>query len=652
MIAKLTSLEAKKYISIASAVLLVAALVLSMLETGSGVRDGLLITVSVIAGIPIAITAIQALTVKAFSIDLLVTIAVVGALIIGEYVESAVVAFLFIFGAYLEARTMAKTRESLKNLIDMAPKEAEVVREGESITIDVDDVEEGEHVIVRVGGQIPVDGTVIKGSGAVNEAAVTGEPLPVMKSVDEQVWSGTTLDSGYIEMRADRVGEDTTFNQIIELVEEAQDSKAPTQKFLDKFANIYTPAIIVAAIIAWIVTKDVRFALTLLVIACPGALVISTPVSLVAGLGNASKHGALIKGGDALERFAKVDTIVMDKTGTITQGKPEVAEVVAYNGFDEREVLRLAGSLELASEHPLGKTIVTSAKEHGIELTEAPDSVEVVQGAGIEGVVMDGGAVKVSVGSARMFTSLPTDVGDKALELEKSGNTVSFVGINGQLAGLIAIADKVRPEVAEAIEGLRKTGIKKFVMLTGDNQHTARAVADQVGIDEVRAQLLPQEKVTAVQELKDAGHNVAMIGDGVNDAPAIATANLGIAMGGGTDVSMETADVVLVGNRFDQLLQARATAKATMRNMRQNTVIALVTVFLLIIGVLLQWVNMGSGMLVHQASVIIVIINATRLIPYRNKDAQRIADKRLAAQRDSGQLTEVQEKKADELLGA
>ncbi|MDY5403375.1 MAG: cation-translocating P-type ATPase [Trueperella sp.] len=623
----LTSLQAKKYISLGSATLLVVVFLLSRANTAAQLQEGILIAVSVAAGIPILISAVRALTVKAFSIDLLVTIAVAGALIIGEYVESAVVAFLFIFGAYLEVRTLAKTRESLKNLIDMAPKEAEVIRHGESVVVNIDDVEVGDRVVVRVGGQVPIDGTVVKGEGAINEAAVTGEPVAVVKSRGDSVWSGTVAETGYLEVRADRVGEDTTFSQIIELVEEAQDSKAPTQKFLDKFANIYTPAIIVAAIVAWAVTKDVRFALTLLVIACPGALVISTPVSLVAGLGNASKHGALIKGGDALERFAKIDTLVMDKTGTVTEGRPEVNAVVTFNGFTEAEVLAAAGSLEQASEHPLGRMIVASAREAGLDLSATPSEVTVIRGKGIEGRLADraGTPLHVVVGSARMFADLPSDARQQAAAQEQLGNTVSFVALDGRLAGFIAISDRLRPEVADSIAALRDTGIRTFVMLTGDNRHTANAVAQAVGIDEVYAELMPADKVSAVENLKAGGHTVAMIGDGVNDAPAIATADLGIAMGGGTDVSMESADVVLVGNRFDQLLQARATARATAANMRQNTAIALITVFFLIAGVLFDMVHMGSGMFIHQASVIIVVLNAMRLITFRNASAQRIA---------------------------
>lgn len=290
----MTSLRSKFWISIITGVLIVLAFV-AKTQDAPGLVSAFFVVAAILAGVPTVLAASRALQVKAFSIDLLVSIAVIGALIIGEYEEAAIVAFLFIFGAYLEARTLEKTRRSLRTLIDSAPKEAEVIRGDETMTIEVDDVVVGDRIILRTGSQVPVDGTVVFGRGSINEAAVTGEPLPVTKDLDSQVWSGTVIDGGYLEMTADRVGEDTTFNKIIELVEEAQDSKAPTQKFLDRFAAVYTPGIIVAAIIAGIITRDVEFALTLLVIACPGALVISTPVSLVAGLGNASRHGALLK---------------------------------------------------------------------------------------------------------------------------------------------------------------------------------------------------------------------------------------------------------------------------------------------------------------------------------------------------------------------
>lgn len=609
----------KARIAAATGIMLIAALAFHLADFPAW-RDGLLFVSAITAGVPTAIRAFQALSHKAFSIDLLVTIAVVGALIIGEYVEAAVVSFLFIFGAWLEARTLEKTRRSLRDLVDMAPQEAQVIRDGVTLTISVDDVLEGETVVVQSGGKIPVDGTVIAGRAQVNEATITGEPVPAAKSVGDKVYSGTIVDNGFFSMRAEQVGDDTTFAQIIELVEEAQDSKTKAQRFLDRFAQIYTPAIVVLAVLVLIVSRNIEFALTFLVIACPGALVISTPVSMVAGLGNGARHGVLVKGGDALERFSKIDTMVFDKTGTLTVGRPEVTEVFPLGLYDAGQVLALSARLELASEHPLGRTIVEEARLRGHEVSIAPTEVEVIKGGGIRGHV-DG--VTVAVGSRRVLAEMGVELSASAqahaLLRERGGNTAVFAVLDGELAGIISIADQIRPEARDAIAAMRQSGVRRFYMLTGDNRHTAALVAAELGIDEVRSELLPADKVRIVQELKDAGHRVAMVGDGINDAPAIATADVGLAMGAGTDVSIQTADVILMGNRFDQLVHAYSLAKATVRNMLQNTWIALGTVVLLLTGVLAQKVFMATGMLVHEISVLVVILNAVRLVRYRER---------------------------------
>lgn len=610
--------------------LLILALLTHLLEQPLA-RDLVLALGAVIAGVPIAIKAWRALRNKAFSIDLLVTIAVVGALLIGEYVEAAVVSFLFVFGGWLEARTLEKTRSSLRELIDLAPQEAQVIRDGRTLTIDVDDVVVGDRVIVHSGGKVPVDGTVTSGRALVDEATITGEPVPVSRGVGDQVYGGTVLDTGFVELIADKVGDDTTFAQIIELVEEAQESKTKAQRFLDRFATVYTPAIVVLSLLVLLLTQDIRFALTFLVIACPGALVISAPVSMVAGLGNAARNGVLVKGGDAMERLAKVDTFVFDKTGTLTRGRPALTDTRAVADLDEDGVLTLAARLELASEHPLGRTLVDAARNQGLigPREEAPTEVEVIKGGGIRGRV---GTNDVAVGTRRVLESvgatLPEKVDLYARSREQAGNTAVFVVVDSRLVGVLSIADQVRPEAAQAVSALRRAGVEEFVMLTGDNRHTAELVAAELGIDTVKAELLPQDKVKAVEELTTSGRRVAMIGDGINDAPAIATADVGIAMGAGTDVSIQTADVVLMANRFDQLVHAHGLSKATTRNMVQNTTIALTVVVALLAGVLAQTVFMATGMLVHEASVLVVILNAVRLLRYRNRPALRAAGRK------------------------
>lgn len=593
----------------------------------AGLHDwkvALLIASTVIAGIPIMIKAFKALRMKAFSIELLVTIAVVGALFIGEYVESAAVTFLFLFGAFLEARTLEKTRSSLKSLIDMAPLEATVIRDGETMTLSVDDVEKGDRVIIRSGEKVAVDGTIVTGSALLNEAAITGESVPASKTIDDRVFSGTIIDNGFIEVIADRVGDDTTFARIIELVEEAQESQSKTEKFLDRFANIYTPSIVVLSILVYIFTRNIEMTLTFLVIACPGALVISAPVSIVAGIGNGARNGVLVKGGDIMEKLAKIDTVVFDKTGTLTRGRPEVTDIHAFSG-NEDELLRLVAEAEMISEHHLGQTIVKEARKRDIPLVNEPEEAEVIKGNGIRARIE---GQLLAIGNRKLMASEGIQIEDTveayAVAREKAGNTAIFASVNGKIAGIFSIADRIRPEAESALKQLRANGVKKMIMLTGDNRHTAELVGAQLGLDEVYAELLPEDKVAMVQKLKDTGHRVAMAGDGINDAPAIATADIGLAMGeGGTDVSMETADVVLMADRLDQFSHAYSLAKATVRNMVQNTFFAVGTVIILLIGVLLGKVFLASGMLIHELSVLAVILNAIRLIRYTSKKKEQ-----------------------------
>lgn len=583
-------------------------------------RQGTLIAATIIAGIPIAIKAFQALRMKAFSIELLVTIAVIGALFIGEYVESAAVTFLFLFGAFLEARTLEKTRSSLRSLIDMAPLEANVMREGEAVTISVDDVEKGDRVIIRSGEKVAIDGAIVSGKASLNEAAITGESVPASKSIDDRVFSGTIVDNGFIEVIADRVGDDTTFARIIELVEDAQEAKSKTQKFLDRFANVYTPAIVILSVLVYIFTRNIEMTLTFLVVACPGALVISAPVSIVAGIGNGARNGVLVKGGDIMETLAKIDTVVFDKTGTLTRGRPEVTDIHTFSS-DENDLLRIVAEAEMISEHHLGQTIVKEAQKRGIPLLNEPEDAEVIEGNGIRAQIE---GKLLTIGNRKLMAangiSVDEVVDSYAVKREKLGNTAIFAAIDCVVAGIFSIADQIRPEAQGALNELRASGVKQIIMLTGDNRHTAELVGKQLGLDLVHAELLPEDKVAMIKKLKAAGHKVAMAGDGINDAPAIATADIGLAMGeGGTDISMETADVVLMADRLDQFSHAYSLAKATIRNMKQNTFFAVGTVVLLLAGVLLGKVFLASGMLIHELSVLLVIVNAVRLIRYTKK---------------------------------
>lgn len=605
-------------ITLISFVLIVVGLVLRFSDM-TNLGNNSLILATILAMFPIGIKAYQAIRMKLFSIEMLVSIAVIGALFIGEYVEAPVVTFLFLFGSYLEARTLERTRSSIKELTEMAPQEANLILEdGSRELIDVDDVDIGNRIAVLPGGMISVDGKVLKGDAEVNEAAISGESVLISKTPGDQVFSGTILDSGYLEIEAEKVGDDTTFSKIIELVEEAQDTKSNAERFLDRFAQYYTPGVLVLSILVWIITRDLHLSITFLVIACPGALVIGAPVSNVAAIGNGAKNGSLIKGGEIIEKLSKVDTLVFDKTGTLTKGRPEVTDFKVYSG-DETELLGLIGKLETASEHHLGRAIVEYAKKRtDLNLYKMKDASG-VKGRGINGNIND---LNIIAGNRNMMLEnnivIPSDVEAYVVEREKNGNTVIFASVNSEIRAVISIADKIRDDAKDALEMMRDKGIKHIVMLTGDNHHTAQAVAQELNIDEVHAELLPEDKVRHVKRLKDEGRIISMAGDGINDAPAIATADVGLAMGkGGTDISMETADVVLMADKLNQYAHAFSLSKAAIRNMKQNIIIALVTVVLLLVGVLMGGVNLAIGMFAHEASVLIVILNAMRLIKFR-----------------------------------
>lgn len=602
----------------AAGILILAALATYLFKWNSLLLDALLIAASIVAGIPTFLKAWQASRLKMFSIELLVTIAVIGALIIGEYVESAAVTFLFLFGAFLEGRSLEKARASLKSLMEMAPLEATVIRDGIRSIIMAEEVVENDLVVIQTGEKIPIDGRVISGSASVNEAAITGESVPASKAKDDQVFSGSILDSGYLEVIAENVGEDTTFSKIIELVEEAQEGKAKTQRFLEKFATIYTPGILVLSVLVAMITRDVHLALTFLVIACPGALVISAPVSIVAGIGNGARNGILIKGGEVMENLAKINAMVFDKTGTLTMGRPEVTAVKGF-GIDEKELLLMTAEAEVISEHHLGRAIVKEAERKGLTLLNKPTEVNVLKGRGIE-VNLDGKPLYIGnrKGLSQNEIHIEIEVESYATQQEKAGNTAVFIADDKKVMGVISIADTIREKAVDTMHNLRSVGIEHLVMLTGDNKHTANIVGEQLGMDRIFAELLPEDKALKVKACMGKGRKLAMVGDGVNDAPAIASADVGIAMGvAGTDIAMETADVVLMADNLDKLVHALKLSKATVRNMKQNMFIAVGTVALLLAGVLTKNVNLASGMLIHELSVLFVILNAIRLVRYK-----------------------------------
>ncbi|WP_299364747.1 cation-translocating P-type ATPase [uncultured Paracoccus sp.] len=578
-----------------------------------GLWSGLMVAAALLAGSDIAVRAWRALKVRHLSIELLVTIAAAGALVIGEYWEAAAVTFLFMLGAWLEMRTMGQTRGALKELLDAAPVTATVLREGEPIEIPAHTVQLGETVLVKAGQRIPVDGEVTEGTAAVSEAAITGEPMPAEKAPGSRVHAGTIAENGLLRIRATNVGADTTLARIIQRVEEAQEEKAPSQRMIERFAQWYTPAIIGLAVVAFAFTQDIRLALTLLVVGCPGALVISTPVSIVAGIGRAARSGILIKGGQHLESAGRIDTIALDKTGTLTEGKPRLASVIALDGTEDK-LLRLAATAEAGSDHPLGRPIVEAGRKQGPLPT--PETLDEHAGMGISARI-DGR--EVAAGNRRLMEKLGIPLGaDGEAGLKRllsAGQTPILVAVDGRLIGLLGMSDMAREGAAEAIARLREIGIRRVVMLTGDQHGAAEAIAREVGIDEVHAGLMPEDKLALIREMKAGGAHVAMVGDGINDAPALAAADTSIAMGAaGSDVAIETADIALLQDDLGKIPEAMAISRATLGNMRQNLVIALLTVAGLLAGVFSGHVHMAGGMLVHQLSVLIVIANGMRLL--------------------------------------
>lgn len=612
-------LSKKHFITLLSGILIVIAFISKLSFGNVDVFHWALIFASVLGVAPIAIQAYQALKVKVVSIDVLVTIAVTGAFLIKNFEESAIVTFLFLFGAFLEQRTLNKTRSAIKELTEIAPQRAlKLMENGKFKEVEIDEVDVGDILLVKTGARVPVDGTVLTGEGYINEASITGESVPVSKKKDAQVYAGTILENGTIQIVADRVGEDTTFGKIIELVEEAQDSKSETERFIDRFSKYYTPAVLVFGIIVWLVTRDIELAITILVLGCPGALVIGVPVSNVAGIGNGARNGVLLKASEVINDFSKVDAVVFDKTGTLTIGNPKVVDIEFY-GNDIDEVLSYLASVERESDHPLAKAVVEyigSTKLHTVKNTE------VVKGGGIIAQV-DGH--RVVVGNVALMEQEKVPLNEKVREdiaqFEQKGNSLVLTSVDGELKVLMGIRDQIRPGVKEDLQKLKSLGVKSLVVLSGDNQGTVDLVARELGLTEAHGHMLPEDKSAYIAKLQAEGQIVAFVGDGVNDSPSLAIANIGIAMGSGTDVAIETSDVVLMNSDFSRLPHALGLTKAMAHNMRQNIVIAVGVVLVLLASVFFsEWMNMSIGMLVHEASILVVILNGMRLLRYKLSD--------------------------------
>lgn len=572
-----------------------------------------------LAGYPVARAGWFAAKARRPDMNLLMTIAAVGAIAIGEWEEGSSVLILFAIGLTLQSLTLDRTRRAIQSLLRLAPREATVIRDSEQVRIPVDQVKVGETVIVLPGEQIPVDGRVVSGFSVVDQSSITGESVPVQIEPGGTVFAASINGDGALQVESIRPADDTTFAKIIHMVEEAQGSKAPAQAFVDRFAASYTPIVVAIALclatVVPLVVGDWRDwifrALVLLVVACPCALVISTPVAMVAAIGSASKRGVLFKGGSAIETLAGVRTIAFDKTGTLTAGRPTVVDVIPFGARTTATVLASAAAVERGSTHPIATSIVEEARRQGVTGPEAVRA-ETIPGKGARALVGD---EIVLVGNTRLFPQQPSDIRAVIEQLELAGKTVVLVGSDAGASGVIAVSDAIRPTTMAAISALRRLDLAT-VMLTGDNRVTADRIATQAGVPKVRAELLPADKVAAIRALQASGA-VAMIGDGVNDAPALATADVGIAMGvAGSDAAIQAADVALMGDDLSQLPVAVRLARSTLTIIRQNIVAALLVKAVFLGLTFFGVTNLWLAVLADTGMSLLVTGNSLRLLQY------------------------------------
>ena len=549
--------------------------------------------------------------------EIFVTVATLVAVFGGETVAGAVLMVIILIAEFIAELNTDRARASIKSLIGSVPQVALLRTESGERSVPIGELKIGDVVLVRPGEKIPVDGRVVGGQGSVNEAPITGESVPKDKAIDAQVFAGTVVDSGALDIRTERLGTDTTFSRIIALVESAESEAAPVQKLADKVAAWLIPVVFVFLIVVYFVTRDVRTIVTLMIFTSPAELGLATPLVMIAAIARAARTGILIKGGIYLETLAKVDVMVFDKTGTLTANRPEVVEVSSRNtAFDENALLRLAAAADRRSAHPLAKAVVDAASRKNLAVPE-PESFDQLQGRGVRATVE--GSV-VLVGNAALLRESGV-----ALEaaVEDGGRTPVHVAVDGQFAGVIFIADTLRPGAKQALAELKASGVKRIVMLTGDNAATAQVIATELGIDEVRADLMPEDKVLAIAELQGQGHRVAMVGDGINDAPALAKADVGIAMGGGgTQAALEAADIALMTDDLGKIAAARAIARRAYRTVQENLFVGVGVVHVLgITAALLGWIGPIQAAIIHLGPDILVFVNSVKLLKVRIKGA-------------------------------
>lgn len=580
----------------------------------STLPTGFAIASLVLGGYPIVKSAIKALLIPDLNVDTLVSVAAISATVVQAYQEAATVIFIMLLGEFLEHLTVGKTRKAIASLIQLSPKTAWVRREDKEVQIPIEEVKTKEVVIVKPGERVPVDGKIISGCGSINQSTLTGESIPVEKGVGDRVYCGTINESGSCEIETTQVAEDTKLAQIKRLILEAQAEKSPTQRVMDRFARYFIPAILLIAFATFLITGDPIRAITILIVACPCALVLGTPTAVVAAIGNAARQGILIKGGVFLEQMGRLKTLLMDKTGTLTHGRPKVVEIKVLDGMDEKEVLYWAAIAEKRSEHPLARAIQEKAEETGLHIPH-PESFENFRGKGVRA---QWNSKTIILGSSEMLKGEGIEILESAKELLKSkesqGMTSLFVTLDNRLLGILSIADTLREGAKEAIDKIREQGVSEIWMLTGDSELVADRIGKQLGI-RYEAKLLPEEKVMRVKEWKKQGQTVAMVGDGVNDAPALAAADIGIAMGAvGTDVAIETADITLMTDELEKISTVIRLSRKALRVINENLVFALVFNTVLVILSAQGWVSMILGAVMHQASSLLVILSSMRLL--------------------------------------
>lgn len=561
-----------------------------------------------------------------FTMESLMTIAIIGASIIGEWAEGSIVVILFALSEVLERYSMDKARQSIRSLMDIAPKEALIRRDDVEQMIAVSDIQIGDIMIIKPGQKIAMDGVVIKGYSAINQSAITGESIPVEKKVDDEVFAGTLNEEGLLEVKVTKHVEDTTISKIIHLVEEAQGERAPAQAFVDKFAKYYTPTIMLIALLVVVVPPLffggdwdtwVYQGLSLLVVGCPCSLVISTPVSIVSAIGNSAKNGVLVKGGIYLEEIGGLQAIAFDKTGTLTKGKPVVTDFIPYSEhMNEQKSLSIITALETLSQHPLASAIISKAMVDNVDYKSIViDNFSSITGKGVKGDV-DG--TTYYIGSSKLFESSlekSQSISQTYQSLQKQGKTAMLFGTESNILAIIAVADEVRESSKEVIAQLHKLGIAHTIMLTGDNNDTAQFIGKEIGVSDIKAELMPEDKLTYIKELKQTYGKVAMIGDGVNDAPALAASTVGIAMGGaGTDTALETADVALMGDDLKKLPFIVNLSRKTLKIIKQNITFSLGIKLLALLLVLPGWLTLWIAIVADMGATLLVTLNGLRLM--------------------------------------